>query len=89
MRGRLGSATGSQCVPAGCYFAVNSREHLTMPGPAVPFGPALRSHASDGNCACENGIYRWLTSKQTSARMFLEDFRVANIATQRLNRAVA
>jgi hypothetical protein len=76
-------------VSAGCYFAINSREHLTMPGPAVPFGPALRSHASDGNCACENVIYRWLTSQQARARVLLKDFRIADVASQRLDGPVA
>jgi hypothetical protein len=42
-----------------------------------------------GVVAIENGIYRWLTSQQARARVLLKDFRIADVASQRLDGPVA
>ena len=39
--------------------------------------------------AIEKQTYRWLTSQQAGARVLLENFRVVDVAAQRLDRPVA
>jgi hypothetical protein len=84
-----GPATRLSPAPAAPLRRNNSQEQAAMPGPGRPSRPGARATRLRWHCASENGIYRWLTSQQARARVLLKDFRIADVASQRLDGPVA
>jgi hypothetical protein len=63
-------------------LSIGAPEEIRTPDPQIR---RLLLHLPRPGRAIEKIIYRWLTSQQAGAGVLLEDFRVADVAAERLD----